>query len=70
MHTAQLSLSSSEITRARHHGFEVEVGSAEDTNLWWCKVIGESVDKLISFLRTLKDLRDLTYEELERYISS
>ena len=63
----KLCLTSSEITRARSFGIEVEVGSQDDTNSWNITGTCSSVTKALNFLRTIRDLRDYSNEELEEY---
>jgi hypothetical protein len=64
---ARLTLTSSEISRARNRGLEVEVGDNEEVNLWHCQVFGSSTRVLVDFLKTISDLNGYSEEELEDY---
>ena len=65
-HYAKLSLTAGECSRATLMGCEVIKGEVyADGLIEGTKVYHDSVVKLISFLKTISDLRDYSDEELE-----
>ena len=67
MYIAKLILTSNEIKRARNYGIDVEIGMEEDDNFFHCKLRHESFVKILSFLKTIIDLKGYSDEELEEY---
>jgi hypothetical protein len=67
MYIGRLILTSNEIKRARNYGIDVEIEMQEEDNVWHCKLRHESFVKILSFLKTITDLKDYSDEELEEY---